>query len=159
MLNRRPPRARYVTRPEEFEWLPGALKALALLNEAGHTVIVVSNQAGVARGAMSQADLDEVNARMRTEAAEAGGEIAAIYCCTHDWDAGCECRKPAPGMLFQAQRDLDLDLTRTPFIGDDERDRQAADAAGCPSILVSERPSLLDAVRALVGERRQAVAS
>jgi histidinol-phosphate phosphatase family protein len=158
VLNRRPPRARYVTRPEEFEWLPGALKALALLNEAGYTVIVVSNQAGVARGAMSEADLDEVNARMRSEAAEAGGEIAAIYCCTHDWDAGCECRKPAPGMLFQAQRDFDLDLTRTPFVGDDLRDRQAADAAGCPSVLLADGVTLLDAVGALVAERVEATA-
>jgi histidinol-phosphate phosphatase family protein len=158
VLNRRPPRARYVTRPEEFEWLPGALKAVALLNEAGYRVIVVSNQAGVARGAMTEAELEEVNERMRSEAAEAGGEIEAIYCCTHDWDAGCECRKPAPGMLFQAQRHFDLDLTRTPFIGDDVRDRQAADAAGCPSVLLADGLTLLDAVEALVAERVEATA-
>jgi NDP-sugar pyrophosphorylase family protein len=78
VLNRRPPRARYVTRPEEFEWLPGALEALALLNEAGYTVVVVSNQAGVARGAMTEAELDAVNERMRSEAAGAGGKIHAV---------------------------------------------------------------------------------
>jgi histidinol-phosphate phosphatase family protein len=157
VLNRRPPRARYVTRPEDFEWLPGAVEALALLNEAGYEVIVVSNQAGVARGALTAAELDAINERMRSEAVEAGGAIGAVYCCTHDWDAGCECRKPAPGMLFQAQRDFDLDLTRTPFIGDDERDREAAEAAGCPPILISERVSLLDVVRRLVSERPQSV--
>ena len=66
----------------------------------------------------------------------AAGAIEAIYHCPHDWDEGCECRKPAPGMLFQAQREFDLDLTRTPFIGDDERDGQAAAAAGCPFAMV-----------------------
>ncbi len=67
------------------------------------------------------------------EARAAGGAIDAIYYCPHDWDAGCECRKPDPGLLFQAQRDLNLDLTPHVFLGDDERDAEAADAAGCPS--------------------------
>jgi histidinol-phosphate phosphatase family protein len=156
VLNRRPPRGEYVTRPEDFEWLPGAREALALLRDAGHTVIVVTNQAGIARGAMTEADLEAIHERMR---AEAGGAVDRIYHCPHGWDEGCECRKPAPGMLFQAQRDFDLDLARTPFIGDDERDREAADAAGCPSILVSERRTLLHAARALVAERSHAVAS
>jgi D-glycero-D-manno-heptose 1,7-bisphosphate phosphatase len=149
-LNRRPPRAQYVTRPDEFEWLPGSLEALRLLEGNGYRVVVVSNQAGIGRGAMTESDLEAIHARMRDVA---GGVIAAIYHCPHDWDEGCACRKPAPGMLFQAQRDLDLDLTRTPFIGDDERDGEAANAAGCPFVMVSEERSLLDAVRALLGQR------
>lgn len=149
-LNRRPPRAQYVTRPEEFEWLPGSLEALGLLKERGYTVAVVSNQAGIGRGAMTEDDLAAIHDRMLSEA---GGAIEAIYHCPHDWDEGCECRKPAPGMLFQAQRELDLDLTRTPFLGDDERDGQAAAAAGCPFAMVGEERPLLDAVRELVAER------
>lgn len=156
-LNRRPPRAQYVTRPEEFEWLPGALEALRMLNEAGYTVAVVSNQAGVDRGAMTEEDLADVHRKLTDEAERAGGRIEAVYYCPHDWDEGCECRKPAPGMLFQAQRDLDLDLTRTPFIGDDERDAQAADAAGCPSITVSEETPLNDCVRSLLQGSQLAV--
>lgn len=152
-LNRRPSRAQYVTSPEEFEWLPGSLESLALLGEHGYTVAVVSNQAGIGRGAMTEGDLARIHARMTAEAAEAGGAIDAIYHCPHDWDEGCECRKPAPGMLFQAQRDLDLDLSRTPFLGDDERDGQAADAAGCPFVMVEEEHPLLEAVRGLVAER------
>ncbi len=148
-LNHRPPKAQYVTRPEEFEWLPGALDALALLKEHGYTVAVVSNQAGINRGALTEGDLEAIHARMRADADDA---IGPIYHCPHDWDEGCECRKPAPGMLFQAQRELDLDLTRTPFIGDDERDGQAADAAGCPFFMVDERRPLLDVVRELVGK-------
>jgi histidinol-phosphate phosphatase family protein len=148
-LNRRPPKAQYVTKPEEFEWLPGSLEALGLLKERGYTVAVVSNQAGIGRGAMTEDDLAAIHDRMR---AEAGGAIEAIYHCPHDWDEGCECRKPAPGMLFQAQRELDLDLTRTPFIGDDERDGQAAEAAGSPFVMVDSDHSLRDAVRHLVAE-------
>jgi len=154
-LNRRPPRARYVTSPDEFEWLPGSLDALRLLEEHGYRVVVVSNQAGIGRGAMTEADLEKVHKRMLEDS---GGAIEAIYHCPHDWDEGCDCRKPAPGMLFQAQREFDLDLTRTPFIGDDERDAQAAHAAGCPSALVSDAASLLDLVQRLLAERSEAIA-
>jgi D-glycero-D-manno-heptose 1,7-bisphosphate phosphatase len=152
-LNRRAPRSHYVTHPDEFEWLPGALEALGVLDEHGYRVVIVSNQAGIGRGLMTEADLDAVHARMLEDA---DGAIDAIYYCPHAWDAGCDCRKPAPGMLFQAQRELDLDLTRTPFMGDDDRDRQAAEAAGCPFVLVSEERPLIEAVRDLVG--REALA-
>jgi D-glycero-D-manno-heptose 1,7-bisphosphate phosphatase len=158
VLNRRPARAEYVTGPEDLEWLPGAQDALRLLRDAGYAVIVVSNQAGIARGAMSVADLEAVHQRLRADAAEAGGRIDRIYHCPHGWDEGCECRKPAPGMLFQAQRDFDLDLTRTPFIGDDERDGQAAEAAGCPPVMVSARYPLIAAVQELLSEPFPAVA-
>ncbi len=151
VLNRRPPRAQYVRTPEEFEWLPGSLEALALLKQAGYRVVVISNQAGIGRGAMTEADLQRIHQRMKEEAADAGGEITAIYHCPHDWDSGCECRKPQPGMLFQAQRELSLDLSRTWLIGDDERDIEAAGAAGAPSVLVSSENNLLNAVRTLVG--------
>lgn len=153
VLNRKAPRANYVRSWKEFEWLPGTQEALRLLKVSGFRVLVVSNQAGVARGAMSEADLIEIHRRMVREATQAGGRIDAIYYCPHNWEEGCECRKPKPGMLFQAQRDFNLDLSRTPFIGDDERDAQAADAGGCPSALVSEQKTLLDVVRGLTNQR------
>jgi D-glycero-D-manno-heptose 1,7-bisphosphate phosphatase len=142
VLNRKPARACYVRSWAEFEWLPGAREALARLKQAGYRVIVISNQAGVARGAMTEADLQEIHRRMVREATRAGGRIDAIYYCPHNWEEGCECRKPRPGMLFQAQRDFNLDLTRAWLIGDDERDAEAAEAAGCPSTLVDEQNSL-----------------
>jgi histidinol-phosphate phosphatase family protein len=150
VLNTKPPKAYYVRTWEEFEWLAGAKEALRLLSSAGYRVIIVSNQAGIARGAMTEAALTHIHERMQAEAVQAGGQIEAVYCCVHDWDEGCECRKPKPGMLFQAQRDFHLDLSRTLFIGDDERDAQAADAAGCPSVLVSDERPLLDVARKLV---------
>jgi histidinol-phosphate phosphatase family protein len=150
VLNRRPPRAEYVRRPEEFHWLPGALEALRLLSESGHRVFVVSNQAGIARGAMTADDLAAIERRMVVEVEAAGGRIDGFYYCPHDWDEGCECRKPRPGMLFAAQHDHDLDLSRTPFVGDDERDAQAAEAAGSPAMLVDEEHGVLDVVRGIV---------
>jgi D-glycero-D-manno-heptose 1,7-bisphosphate phosphatase len=152
VLNKKPPRAEYVRKWEEFEWLPGAKAALRLLKEAGYQVIVISNQAGVGRGLMTDADLQQIHTGMRADAKQSGGHIDAVYFCPHDWNEGCECRKPKPGLLFQAQRDLNLDLSRTPFIGDDERDAAAAEAAGCPSMLVSDKVSLLDLTRRLVDE-------
>jgi histidinol-phosphate phosphatase family protein len=143
VLNRKPPRAQYVRSWSEFEWVPGAREGLKRLKDAGFRVIIVSNQAGVARGAMTEADLLDIHRHLVREAVLAGGRIDAIYYCPHNWDEGCECRKPRPGMLFQAQRDFSLDLSRTPFIGDDERDAQAAEAAGCPCQLVSEKNDLL----------------
>ena len=150
VINRRPPKAEYVRSWDEFEWLPGAAEALGLLHRGGYTVIVVSNQAGIARGAMTEDDLSAIHDRLRQETLELGGRIDAIYYCPHGWDDGCDCRKPKPGMLFRAQRDFDLDLSRTLFVGDDERDAEAADAAGSPSILVSDERSLLDVAHRLV---------
>ena len=94
--------------------------------------------------------------RMVGETTLAGGSIDAIYYCPHNWEEGCECRKPKPGMLFQAQHDFNLDLNRTPFVGDDDRDAQAADAAGCPSVLVSEQKTLLEVVRELTNNQNEA---
>lgn len=151
VLNRKLPRASYVRNWGEWEWLSGALEALRLFRDAGYRVIVVSNQAGINRGAMTHSDLAMVHDRMNVEVERAGGRIDRIYICPHDWDEGCECRKPKPGMLYQAQKDFSLDLTRTHFIGDDDRDGLAADAAECPFTLVTASRSLLAVARQIIG--------
>jgi len=155
VLNRRAPRGQYVRNVGEFEWLPGSLYALRAFREAGYRVIVASNQAGLARGQVTAESLDEIHNKMRAEAIQAGGVIDAIYFCPHDWDAGCECRKPRPGLLFQAQRDFSLDLTRTCFLGDDERDLQAAEAAGAIGRLVTaQEPLVTHATHLLTSQQR-----
>ena len=153
-LNQRAPRGEYVTTPEDFRWLGGALEALRLFNEAGWRVILVSNQAGIARGVMTEADLGRIHERVTSEAEEAGGRIDAIYYCPNGWDEGCECRKPLPGMFFQAQRAFHLDLTSTPFVGDDERDGQAAVAAGCPFFLASDQDPLIEITHRLLANHQ-----
>jgi histidinol-phosphate phosphatase family protein len=154
VLNKRRPRGQYVRHWSEFEWLPGALEALQLLKEANYRVAIVSNQAGIGRGVMNEADLLQIHDRMRADASAAGGRIDEIYYCPHDWEAGCDCRKPKPGMLFQAQRDLNLDLSRTVFVGDDERDGEAADQAGCPFVKVSEQRPLIHWVQQLLKHQK-----
>jgi histidinol-phosphate phosphatase family protein len=153
VLNRRPAQAHYVRSRADFEWLPGALEALKRLHDAGYRVLVVSNQAGIARGAMTEADVAEIHRAMKEEAAGAGGKIDAVYYCPHDWDAGCECRKPLPGMLFQAQHEFNLDLSRTYFAGDDERDGEAADRAGSLFAKISQERTLLDWVNELLKDQ------
>jgi D-glycero-D-manno-heptose 1,7-bisphosphate phosphatase len=150
VLNEKAPRANYVRSWSEFKWLPNVLETLRRLREAGFRVIVVSNQAGIGRGVMTDDDLQAIHRQMVKEVAAAGGRIEAIYYCPHDWNDGCECRKPKPGMLFQAQHDFNLDLSRTLFIGDDERDAQAAEAAGCLPALVSDQNSLEKIVGELI---------
>lgn len=138
VLNVRMPRAEYVRSWKDWRWRDGALEALAKFAQAGWRVAIVTNQAGIARGAMTEDNIAAIHAQMKREVSEAGGRIDAIYYCPHGWDEGCSCRKPKPGMLFQAQRDLDLDLSRITFIGDDERDGQAAEAAGCRYVSVED---------------------
>jgi histidinol-phosphate phosphatase family protein len=149
-LNVRPPRAQYVKSPAEFQWLPGALEALSALGEHGYRIVVVSNQAGINRGAMSADDLQAITNVMMNDARSAGGPIEKFYYCPHDWDEGCLCRKPSPGMLFEAQREFDLDLTQTLFIGDDERDGEAAYAADSPFEFATEQRPLLEIVNDLL---------
>jgi histidinol-phosphate phosphatase family protein len=150
VLNHKPPQACYVRDWGEWTWCGGSLEALRLLHEAGHRAIIASNQPGIGRGVMSEADLTAIHDRMQNEIAQAGGRIDAIYHCPHNWDQGCDCRKPKPGLLHQAQREFDLDLTRTPFVGDDDRDAAAAANAGCPFHRVTQARSLLDITRQLL---------
>lgn len=149
-LNVRPPKACYVEKPEQFVWIEGAREAVAALKKAGYRIILVSNQPGIARGCLSESMLDEIHQKMKTELEQVGGAIDAIYYCPHNWDEGCECRKPKPGMFFQAQKEYSLNLRECVMIGDDERDMQAAQAAGCRGILVDDTYTLQCAVEELL---------
>ena len=153
VLNRKPPQAEYVRNWSEWTWRPGSLDALRLLRQSGYRTIIVTNQPGIGRGLMSHEDLKSIHDRMTQDADQAGGRIDAIYYCPHGWDDGCDCRKPKPGLLYRAQRDFDLDLTRTPFIGDDERDAEAAATAGCPFHRVTDTRSLFDVTLQLLDRK------
>lgn len=157
VLNKKAPKAEYIKKWDEFEWIDGAKEAILLLKRAGYKIIILTNQAGISRGEMNENDLEIIHKKMKEELLKSGGDFDAIYYCPHGWNDGCECRKPKPGMLFSAQRDFNLDLTRTFFIGDDVRDQQAGESAGCKTLLVSEEYPLLRIVKEkiLVTEDRE----
>ena len=127
----------YVHRVEDFHILPGVVDGLRLLAESGFALVVVTNQAGIAKGYYTEQDFQHLTAHMRTAFKAQGVELAAVYHCAHHPDGvvpglsgPCDCRKPQPGMLFQAARDLGLDLARSVMVGDKPSDTQAGRAAG-----------------------------
>lgn len=154
-LDVRPPKAQYVEKPEDFIWLPGAKEAVKKLKDAGYFIILVSNQAGIAMGRMTDEDVVRVNEKMQADLLEIGASIDAIYYCPHGWDSTCSCRKPKPGMLYQAQKDYSINLPECVLIGDDERDVQTAENADVKGILVGDNYTLLDAVGDLLAGRLQ----
>ena len=131
----------YVTCWEEFVFLPGALEGLRRLTEGDCHVIVVSNQAGVGKGLMTNADLQEITREFVAAVEAHGGRLRHVYYCTHRAEDDCPCRKPKPGLLLNAQAEYHFDFKDTFLIGDSESDLRAAQAVGCPAILVSNASS------------------
>ena len=147
VINKRPLKADYVKKWEEFEFLPGSIEAIKLLTKSGYKIFIISNQPGIARGAMTKKDLELIHKKMLKVLKSNGGKIEGIYSCLHNWDDGCICRKPKPGLLYFASRDHFVDLTKVIFVGDDTRDKEAGDAAGCKTILIKPEGNLLDIVK------------
>lgn len=156
-LNVRPQKACYVEKPDDFLWLDGAKDAVKRLNDAGYTILLVTNQPGIARDRLTEETLGNIHDKLLHDLANIGAHIDKIYYCPHNWDEGCFCRKPNPGMLYQAQRDFSFDLTKAILIGDDERDIAAGEAAGCKCYLVTEQNSLLDQISHILLEKHDEV--
>lgn len=162
-INAKAAEGHYIVHPDEVELLPGAASAIHLLNRAGVPVVVVTNQRGIARGRMTEADLRTVHDRLRELLALEHAHIDAIFHCPHEQDT-CECRKPGPLMLRRAQASLRLGSLRRSFmIGDSLSDVEAGSSAGAQTILITadgcasdggggHAPSLLAAVRWILGE-------
>jgi D-glycero-D-manno-heptose 1,7-bisphosphate phosphatase len=138
VINRKAREGQYVTSWEQMEFLPGALEAVRLLNQAGYFVVVASNQRCVAKGLITSSQLEALHNRMRREFESAGAVIDAIYYCPHDHQPPCGCRKPAPGMLLEAARKHIIDLAASWMIGDSEHDVAAGRSAGCRTVRVIE---------------------
>lgn len=126
----------YIKSPDEWIPIPGSLEAIAALHQEGYEIIVATNQSGLGRGYFTIEVLNKIHEKMLKAVEHAGGKIEAIFFCPHVPDDNCSCRKPKPGMLFDIQNRLHLDLTQVPFIGDSYRDIEAAVASGCRPILV-----------------------
>ncbi len=126
----------YIKSPAEWQALPGSLEAIARLTKGGYKVVVATNQSGVSRGLFDLATLNAIHAKMVREVATAGGRIDAIFFCPHGPDDGCTCRKPKPGLLLQILERFEVAAKDAVVVGDSLRDLQAAQAVGCPAILV-----------------------
>lgn len=125
----------YVLDWSQFIFMPGIREALKQLSSLGLPMIIISNQAAVGKGLLDPAGLAEITSKMHQVLAGDGTFLAAAYYCTHRSEENCACRKPKPALLFSAAADFKIDLSRSIFIGDSDTDVQAAQAAGCPSVL------------------------
>ena len=123
-------RPQYVRSWADVEIFPQAIQALKMLNGLPYKIVVVTNQAGVSRGIISQEVAEEINRRLREVIEGAGGRIDGIYMCPHQPEDGCNCRKPRPGLIEQAARELSLDLASSFLVGDMYSDLLAGQAAG-----------------------------
>ena len=154
----------FLTKPEEFDLLPGVAEAIRQINHSGYLCIVVSNQPVIARGDCTFEQLQEIHDKMETLLGQEGAFVDAIYYCPHHPDKGfegerpaykidCNCRKPKPGLLLQAAKDWNIDLSQSYMIGDSERDVEAGNAAGCKQsffIKTNEPNALLSIVNKII---------
>lgn len=133
----------YPTRPEELQLYPDLGPALHELQEMGFLLVVITNQSGLARGYFAEADLQHMHASLQADLHKLGVRLSGIYYCPHhpegimpDLATECECRKPRPGLLLRAARELHIDLENSWFVGDILDDVEAGNAAGCHTVLV-----------------------
>jgi D,D-heptose 1,7-bisphosphate phosphatase len=141
----------FITRPEDFELLAGAAEAIRAINRAGYLAIIITNQPVIARGEATLEELELIHHKMETELGKAGAFIDDIFYCPHHPDKGfpgeriaykidCDCRKPKPGLIFRAAEKYNIDLSRSYMAGDEEKDVQAAIAAGCRPVFLTAEP-------------------
>lgn len=126
----------HVRSPEEFRPIKGSLEAIARLTQADYRIVVVTNQSGIARGFLDTRTLFAIHDTLLRALALVGGRIDAFFFCPHAANAGCECRKPKPGMLLEVGRRFNVALDDVYMVGDALRDLQAAAAAGARPVLV-----------------------
>jgi len=133
----------YMNSPEQINFIPGSIAAIKKLNEAGYKVVVITNQAGVARGLITEDMLQTIDKTLHKHILSGGAHLDGIYYCPHHAEHGhypykqdCECRKPHPGLIKKAARDLNLDLSQSYMVGDKATDIEAGKRAGTKTIMV-----------------------
>ncbi|MCX4267584.1 MAG: HAD-IIIA family hydrolase [Lachnospiraceae bacterium] len=132
----------FLTKPEELELIPGIAKVIKRINESGYLVIIITNQPVIARGSCTIEELEQIHQKLETLLGEEGAYIDDLFYCPHHPDKGfkgeraeykieCNCRKPKPGLIYQAAEKYNICLTDSYFVGDEERDMEAGRQAGC----------------------------
>lgn len=144
----------YLHKHRDWVWIPGVISALRALQRGGYRLVVVTNQSGVARGYYKKADVDALHRRVSADLRRRGVALDGIYVCPHGPADGCECRKPEPGMLLRAGRELGLDLASSFMVGDKAADVVAARRAGVSPLFVRTGHGGLEEKRLPAGVRR-----
>ena len=127
----------YIKHESEFHFIDKSPEAIAMLTQAGFDIIVITNQSAIARKLTTSKELEKIFNKMKSGVKDAGGKIKDIFYCPHMPTAGCNCRKPSPGLIFQAKEKYDIDLQYSCMIGDSAKDIECAKNAGCNlSVLV-----------------------
>lgn len=150
----------FITKPEQFELIPGAAEAIKKINKSGYLAIVITNQPVIARGDCTFEELAEIHAKMETELGKNGAFIDGLYFCPHHKDKGftgerpeykcdCDCRKPKSGLFLQAAKDFNIDLSQSYMIGDSLKDIEAGEKVGCKENILIKDTSLLSAINSL----------
>ena len=137
-INKKAAPGEYITNWNDFEWLPESRSAMLELSKVGFEFLVITNQAGIARGLVSAEAVADIHQRMVNSLAEQGVIVRDVYVSPHHWDDNSFDRKPAPGMFFQASREYLIRLDHCLYVGDDERDCLAAANAGCGMVYLSK---------------------
>ncbi len=128
----------YIKNPDEFHFIPKSPEAIALLTRHGFDVILITNQSAIGRKMMDPSVLDTIFDKLKKGVAKAGGNITDIFFCPHTPEAGCDCRKPLPGLIHQAKAAYNIDPTQSLMVGDSAKDIECGQAAGCAkNILVA----------------------
>lgn len=142
---------------EDWVWIDGAKEAIKFCNDNGYLAIIITNQSGIARGLFTENDVKTVHKFVDEELAKIGAHIDAYYYCPHHvegtvepYNIECTCRKPAPGMVLQACKDFDIDVTQSYFIGDKWRDVECGKNAGCKAVCLFDGVNLLDSVKKML---------
>lgn len=127
--------ANYPSDPSQLRLIPGAADSLSRLQKGGFLIVLISNQSGVGRGLVSETEHRALQQRIQELLTPARVTLDGAYYCPHHPDAGCDCRKPAPGLLFRAAKELGCDLPSSVMVGDKHSDVAAGHAAGCRAVL------------------------
>ncbi len=127
----------YIKCEDEFHFIQGSAEAIAIMTRAGFDIIIITNQSAIGRNMITSGVLDTIFNKMKHGVKQAGGTIKDIFYCPHTPDSSCTCRKPAPGLIFQAVEKYGIDLARSCMVGDSAKDILCARNAGCAlSLLV-----------------------
>lgn len=129
----------YLWKVEDFEWIPEAKEGLQILSKTDYKIIIITNQSGVGRGYYTKEDVERLHEWLKKECEALDIRIDGIYYCPHHPDEGCLCRKPNPGMLLQAAKELEIDLEMSWMVGDNPKDIAAGLSAGLKTIQVENK--------------------